>query len=97
MLDGVPGFVGGDSEGGEAGATVIVPAQREAFVGGVVVVGEGAVALDDLDIMDAGIAHDSGGGLAPGDATTGGHLHVFTVGAFYFHLSPKAHHEWDDN
>ena len=97
MLDRVAGFVGGDAECGEAGAVIVVLAQSEALIGRIVVIGQRAVAFDDLDVVDAGAFHHRCGGFAAGDASTRGHLHIFAVSAFDFHLRPQADGNRNEN
>src|SRR5690606_25032979 len=97
VLDGVAGLVGGDTERGQAGAAVVHLGEREALVDRIVVVGELAGNLHDLDVGDAGGAHDGLGGLAAGDATARGNAHVLVVGTVDARLRIQAEEHGNDD
>lgn len=80
VLDGVTALVGGDAEGGDGVAVVVLFGEDEAAVGGVVVIGEVPGGGVDGDVADVIEVEDALGDLGAGHAGGGGHLGVFVVG-----------------
>jgi hypothetical protein len=97
VLNGVAGFVGGDAEGCQAGALVVVSTEGEPLMGRIVMIGQGAMALNNFHIVDPCALHHGLRRFASGDPPAGLDLDVFRVGPLDLHLCPDADEEWNSD